>query len=133
MRFLFGFALLLPMVVYAEDPPLPEALLNAKTAFVLKLGATDNDFEKFYKALKKWGRFKLVQEIGNADIFIELSAGAGKRRSNERSEQKVEWETINMSIFSAWGNTLLWKDETTENSKDPGILVSNLKQKMKGK
>ena len=42
MRYLIGFALLLPMVVFAKDPPLPEALLNAKTAFVEKSENRDN-------------------------------------------------------------------------------------------
>jgi hypothetical protein len=70
MRYLFGFALLLPMVVLAKDPPLPEALLNAKNAFVekghnaenfdthcktLKVneGATDKELDKFCKSLEK--------------------------------------------------------------------------------
>jgi hypothetical protein len=71
MRYLFGFALLLPMVVFAQDPLLPEALLNAKTAFVEKVGtveasfdidckernadagATDKEQDKYCKSLKK--------------------------------------------------------------------------------
>jgi hypothetical protein len=71
MRYLIGFALLLPMVVFAKDPPLPEALLNAKTAFVEKAskaeesfemdcktpeadsGATDKEHDKYCKSLKK--------------------------------------------------------------------------------
>jgi hypothetical protein len=67
MRYLIGFALLLPMVVFAQyqgsnprlyDPhrfnvPLPEALLNAKTAFVEKAGITaEIEFDKFCKAPK---------------------------------------------------------------------------------
>ncbi len=67
MRYLIGFALLLPMVVFAQyrgsnprlyDPhrfnvPLPEALLNAKTAFVEKVGMTaEIDFDKSCKAPK---------------------------------------------------------------------------------
>ena len=65
MRYLFGFALLLPMVVFAQDPrfdprlfdprlfdlPLPEALLNAKTAFVEKVGGTaEESFDRYCKA-----------------------------------------------------------------------------------
>ena len=44
--YLIGFALLLPMVVFAKDPPLPEALLNAKTAFVEKVGTAARILDK---------------------------------------------------------------------------------------
>jgi hypothetical protein len=50
MRYLFGFALLLPMVVFAKDRPLPEALLNAKTAFVEPFGTAEEHFDRFCKA-----------------------------------------------------------------------------------
>jgi hypothetical protein len=46
MRYPIGFALLLPMVVFAKDPPLPDALLNAKTAFVEKVGSAQESFDK---------------------------------------------------------------------------------------
>lgn len=45
MQYLIGFALLLPMFAFAKDPPLPEALLNAKTAFVEKVGTAEESFE----------------------------------------------------------------------------------------
>jgi hypothetical protein len=47
MRYLFGFALLLPMVVLAKDPPLPEALLTAKTAFLEKVGTAEESFDRY--------------------------------------------------------------------------------------
>jgi hypothetical protein len=50
MRYLIGFALLLPMVVFAQDPPLPESLLNAKTAFVEKVGIAEESFNRYCKA-----------------------------------------------------------------------------------
>ena len=52
MRYLIGFALLLPMVVFAKDPPLPEALLNAKTAFIEKVGTAEESFDKYCTAPK---------------------------------------------------------------------------------
>ncbi len=50
MRYLIGFALLLPMVVFAQDPPLPESLLNAKTAFVEKASRAEESFDMDCKA-----------------------------------------------------------------------------------
>jgi hypothetical protein len=52
MRYLIGFALLLPMVVFAKDPLLPEALLNAKTAFVEKSETAEEYFDTYCKTLK---------------------------------------------------------------------------------
>jgi hypothetical protein len=52
MRCLIDFALLLPMVVFAKDPPLPEALLNAKTAFVEKSETAEEYFDTYCKTLK---------------------------------------------------------------------------------
>ena len=40
------------MVVFAKDPPLPEALLNAKTAFVEKSGTAEEYFDTYCKTLK---------------------------------------------------------------------------------
>lgn len=104
MRYLIGLSLLLPMAVFAKDPPLPEALLNAKTAFVempvsyrtylycshdirtleadgnvtwcksyLELyGPKNKRYAKSIEALKKWGRFSLVEEQSKADVIILL-------------------------------------------------------------
>jgi hypothetical protein len=49
MRYLFGFALLLPIAIFAKDPPLPQALLSAKTAFVEKVGTAEDSFDKLCK------------------------------------------------------------------------------------
>ena len=52
MRNLIAFALLFPMIVFAKDPPLPEALLNAKTAFVEIVGTAEESFDKNCTAAK---------------------------------------------------------------------------------
>jgi hypothetical protein len=144
MRYLMGFALLLPMIVFAKDPPLPETLINAKTAFVLNQGATDKDFDKLCKELKKWGRFSLVQDpSSSADILISLTVifvveGVGPTVSTisidpaPRISLGLNQYLANVvRIVDGWG--LLYSDATAEHSKNPRILVSNLKRKMKGK
>jgi hypothetical protein len=130
MRYLIGFALLLPMVVFAKDPPLPEALLNAKTAFVYNDEATDKDFDKLCKSLNEWGRFRLVQDKAVADIVIELTL----------LKKKFGWsgpayyEDNRIRIFNTQDNRLLWIDETSSGySRNPNILVSYLKKKMEQK
>jgi hypothetical protein len=66
MRYLIGFALLLPMVVFAKDPPLPEALLNSKTAFVEKAGNAAEYFDRYCKSLKKDAKADKQFLIGSA-------------------------------------------------------------------
>jgi hypothetical protein len=137
--FLFCF-----IQTYAKTP-IPEALLNAKTAVVNNAGAEDKDFARFCEALKEWGRFEFVQDRGKADIVITLSAdiqnrniqipnttaGAGGVFAGGVRSQPVIINLIN--IINARDNTPLWSDETSVDSKDPKRLVANLKNRMKKK
>jgi hypothetical protein len=117
--------------------PMPEALLNAKTAFVNNIGTEDKDFTKFCDALKKWGRFELVQDRMSADIVIKLYAEV-KTRTIELpgigggvQSEKVLVNCIR--IVNARDDIQLWFDETSGDSKDPKQLVDKLKNKMKQK
>ncbi len=65
VAFLFCF-----IQAYAKTPPIPESLLNAKTAYVVNRGASVKDFERLCSLLKEWGRFELVQDPKSADIII---------------------------------------------------------------
>ena len=60
-RMMFTAFLFCFIQTYAKTP-IPEALLNAKTAVVINEGAEGKDFDKFCKRLKEWGRFELVQD-----------------------------------------------------------------------
>lgn len=134
VAFLFCF-----FQAYAKTPPIPEALLNAKTAFVVNRGASVKDFEKLCNLLKEWGRFELVQDPKSADIFIEIytrmqdrivqspNVGIGGGTTSIRGQVNY------LSILDAREGTELWSDETSGDSKDPRQLVSNLKNKMKKK
>jgi hypothetical protein len=122
---------------YAND--IPEALLNAKTAFVDNAGAEDKDFAKFCKALEEWGRFELVQRRGDADIAITLSAALRDRNVQQPSigsyggGVRTQQVLVNcIRIADARFDTFLWSGENRD-SKDPKGLVADLKNKMKKK
>jgi hypothetical protein len=122
---------------YAKTP-IPEALVNAKTALVTSEGSEPKDFDKFCDLLKEWGRFELVQTRGKADIVIQLSVqlqtqmvrmpntGGGFGGMNN---QQVIVSFIH--IFDSKDNSQLWTDSIQ--SKNPKNLVSNLKDKLKNK
>ena len=137
-RMMFAVFLFCFIQAYAKDPEIPEALLNAKIAYVQRSGASEKDFTKLCEALKKWGRFELVQERKNSDITIMLSSTV-ETRSMERPGasggmmSNVQVLINHIRIMDARNDTLLWTDETSVYEKDPKILVSKLKSKMKKK
>jgi hypothetical protein len=120
---------------YAK-PPIPEALWNAKTAVVKNGGADSKDFTKFCDALKEWGRFEFVQDKRKADIVITLSTGVGNRnmeRPDGGGVISLEVLINYIRIIDARDDTMLWSDETEGGDKNPKLLVSYLKSKMKKK
>jgi hypothetical protein len=123
MRHLLGFALLFPIVVFAKELPLPEILLNAKTALVVNDSAAKGDFKKFCNKLKKWGRFTLVQDRDSADIIISLSNGTNRKdawngwRDPRLMVRSISWKTNIIYIHGRYG-TELYSDQTGEDGKD---------------
>jgi len=135
-RIMLAFILLCFVQAYAKDP-IPEALLNAKTALVKNGGASEKDFNKLNESLKKWGRFELVEDRKSADIVITLSTGLGirnmERPGGSGAVQSLQVQVNYLSITSARDDSKLWNDETPGYEKNPDILVSSLKRKLKNK
>jgi len=138
-RMIFVAFLLCFIQAYAKTPPIPEALLNAKTAFVVNRGASVKDLEKLCNLLKEWGRFELVQDQKSADIVITISTQMQDRIVQAPNvgigggTTTIKGLVNYLSILDARDGTELWSAETSGDSKDPRQLVSNLKNKMKKK
>ena len=134
VAFLFCF-----FQAYAKTPPIPEELLNAKTAFVVNRGASVKDFEKLCNLLKEWGRFEIVQDQKNADIVFTISTRLESRIVQSPNvgvgggTTNVQGQVNYLTILDARDLTQLWSDQTSGDSKDPRQLVNNLKNKMKKK
>jgi hypothetical protein len=132
VAFLFCF-----FQAYAKSPPIPEALLNAKTAVVANEGADVKDFDKLCKRLKEWGRFELVQDQKSADIVIKIHT----RLEDRVVEMPGAGGGVNtvqvlinyLRILNARNGAELWSDKTSGDSKDPKQLVNKLKNRMKKK
>ncbi len=132
--FLFCF-----IQAYAKTPPIPEALLNAKTATVSNEGSEAKDFDRFCKLLNEWGRFEIVPSRGKADIVIMLGSQLKTRTiqlpnvgGGFGGVQSQEVIISYIRILNATDDSLLWTDQTSD-TKDPKRLVDNLKNKMKKK
>lgn len=131
--FLFCF-----IQAYAKDPDIPEALWNAKTAYVQNSGATEKDYTKLCEALKKWGRFELVQDKRSADIYIMLSSTVETQRMERPGVgggmmSNVQVIINHIRILNVQDDAPLWTDQSSAYDRDPKILVSKLKSKMKKK
>ena len=61
---MFRLTLILVMAVaplFAQQAPLPPRLTSAKTAAVVNDGTWAKAYRKFFKALRKWNRFHLIE------------------------------------------------------------------------
>jgi hypothetical protein len=138
-RMLFVAFLFCFFQAYAKTPPIPEALLSAKTAAVVNRGADAKDFDKLCKRLQEWGRFELVQDQKDADIVIRIYTRLDTRvvqMPNPGLQGGVTTVQVlinYLEILNARDGTELWTDKTSGDSKDPRQLVNRLKNKMKGK
>jgi hypothetical protein len=121
---------------YAEK--IPDAVVNAKTAFVRNDGADAKDFEKFCDLLKEWGYFEFVQDRAKADIGITLSTKLHYQTVQLPSTQgglggmtTQQVITSYLRILNAQDESEIWSDHI--DSKNPKGLVKNLKGKLKKK
>ena len=90
--------LTLSQLLIAQQAPLPPRLTSAKTAAVVNDGTWAKAYRKFHKALRKWGRFHLIENKEQADIVIILSNQPGTLSAYQ------------IRITDAKNGTLLWSD-----------------------
>jgi hypothetical protein len=140
MKNIMLVALLFCFVPSYAKAPIPEALLNAKTAVVKNDAALEKDFARFCEALKEWGRFELVPDRASADIVIWLSVDIKTRNveipsigGGMGSVQSQQVLINRIRILNARDDTVLWTDDTSVDSKDPKQLISKIKSKLKKK
>jgi hypothetical protein len=113
----------------------PEALLNAKTAYLRNDGAEDKDFEKFCTLIQEWGHFEIVQGMAKADIGIALSTQAGYKKvqmpntgggfGGINTQQVIKSYIL---ITNVKDGATLYSDEVE--SKNPKSLVQSLKKSL---
>jgi hypothetical protein len=52
--------------------PVPKALREAKTVYLINDGASESMFDGLAKDLQKWGRWELVDDASRADLTITI-------------------------------------------------------------
>ena len=113
-----------------EVAPLPSAIIQAQTAFLLNAGGNDpsikdgggNDiaFDTVYSELKSWGRFRIVDSVDAADLVVEVTYGLENQRTRVFSStnystghtqvfsRNVADPTLRMTIYDAKTKAPLW-------------------------
>lgn len=124
---MFRLTLILVMAVaplFAQQAPLPPRLTSAKTAAVVNDGTWAKAYRKFFKALRKWNRFHLIENKEQADIVIVLSNQLGTLHAYQ------------IRITDAKDGTLLWSDYGGAAkfllSNSPVKLVKHLRKRFVG-
>ncbi len=124
---MFRLTLILVMAVaplFAQQAPLPPRLTSAKTAAVVNDGTWAKAYRKFFKALRKWNRFHLIENKEQADIVIILSNQPGTLSAYQ------------IRITDAKDGTLLWSDYGGPAkfllSNSPVKLVKHLRKRFIG-
>ncbi len=116
--------LVLIQTLIAQQAPLPARLTSAKTAAVVNDGTWAKAYRKFFKALRKWNRFHLIENKEQADIVIVLSLQPGALSAYQ------------IRITDAKDGTLLWSDYGGPAkfllSNSPVKLVKHLRKRFVG-
>ncbi len=116
--------LVLIQTLIAQQAPLPARLTSAKTAAVVNDGTWAKAYRKFFKALRKWNRFHLIEDKEQADIVIVLSLQPGALSAYQ------------IRITDAKDGTLLWSDYGGPAkfllSNSPVKLVKHLRKRFVG-
>lgn len=110
--------------LFAQQAPLPPRLTSAKTAAVVSDHVWAKAYRKFYKALRKWNRFHLIENKEQADVVITLSLQPGQVFA------------FQLRITDAKDGTLLWSDYAGPAkfilSNSPVKLVKHLRKRFVG-
>lgn len=116
-------ALVLFAVPAFAQAPIPKALTEAKTAYLVNDGAGQGTFDDLATELQKWGRFTLVDDPAGADITITLGG---------------------LKAFKGWPITItrtsdktsLWTDKQKKQMFGKNVaqqLVKSLREHIEGK
>src|SRR4051812_17677657 len=102
MRYLAA-VLLFASFAFAGDKyaPLPSQFISAKKVFIVNASDRPSVLDDAYKALKKWGRYQIVEKQSDADlIFVFTTQSTGQvEREIQFGQDKVTATT------SPWGTT----------------------------
>jgi hypothetical protein len=92
--------------------PIPKALKEAKTAYLVNEGVKGETFARLAKELRSWNRFSLVDDASKADVIISMKHPIGPGGAY-------------LSVVSTSDHTTLW-GQNSGLSWSEGTMASKL-------
>jgi hypothetical protein len=131
---------LMALKVLAIPTPLPDAVVHARTVFLVnETGFNELQYSTIFE-LNKWGRFDLVDSPEKADLILRLDSGNHVRALPEGQFPSVPTTTADdggipsghtrIALLDPKTNALLWSDtHRTEGGKvKNGHLLDGLRE-----
>jgi hypothetical protein len=104
MKTLAAFALLLTSLPLfaAKHAPLPDAVMQAKTVYIVNQSGRQDIADSAYAEFSKWGRFSVAKTKESADIVAIFT-------STQRLTQGTTHNGVEMSIYSPGSEDALYQ------------------------
>jgi hypothetical protein len=124
-RIVILLVLLLPALAFGKKKeippaPLPAAITDAKTVFLVNGGGSELAYDAFYAEIKQWGKYQIVGSPDAADLIIELRYWVDHNgtdvssftNSYTKQTQVVSSEIVDpqlmLKVYDAKSKTALW-------------------------
>lgn len=130
-----------------EHAPLAERLVAAKSVYLVNDSGDIKAYDRFYRELTKWGRFKVVTSRDTADIVAVLTSSATYALTVSTATAvssdnvttaagtavSVPSTFLHLKVFDARTGEPLWSDSTEKwvtSGHAPSKLVKHLRTRM---
>jgi hypothetical protein len=145
-RSLLAGCLILSATVGAQHAPLPDALVAAKSIFLINDSSDLKAYDAFFAELTKWKHFAIVMSRDKADIIALLTTNAayavtvgsgsastiGGTTMATGTAFSIPANYLGLKIFDAKTADVLWTDATEKRigaARAPGQLVNHLRDR----
>lgn len=125
--------------IHAGDkrPPLPPAVMAAKTVYIDNQTGHSEITDRAYDALTKWGRFTILKDAKDADLILQFTADTKGRPTPPHNDIDISPTPVHLSVLDPT-NSVLWfvsKNEPfhSQTRLDIGEFKKRIEEQEKGK
>jgi hypothetical protein len=103
----------------AKHAPVPDAVLHAKTVYILNETGMQQIADAAYADLEKWGRFSIVSDRRSADLIIHFVSRDVLREGTSRPE-------VSMFVTTPESDDPLYQDTSRPHFTWSAVVNSNI-------
>lgn len=108
-----------PAVAKSKHAPLPDAVVHAKTIYILNETGMQKIADTAYDDLQKWGRFSVTSDRNSADLVIHFVARDTLRDGTSR-------QTVAMFVTAPDSDDPLFQDTSRPHFSWAAVVHSNI-------